>query len=287
LVLCAVAPGCGGDGGAGTSTPTALVTPAALPAPAARSAPATSILLRDGGSGQTVGDLPIQATGSRLTASLPGYLPRVAIFRGEDVYLWPQAEDYTTALIYTFADGEVYGMGRWGLRPVTVGVPDDPRTLEAVRPAIAEAASASGLALNVVAGEGDITIQVDASEFDDEWAIAFAQYMSWSGLELRKARIVFRNNNDLVGSRKALCGNTLLHELGHALGFFGHSIVGGEVMSAECDKRTDDHFSANELLALRMMYRHRRPANLVPDTEWEARGAAVARPAPSLRIECR
>jgi hypothetical protein len=266
--LCAAAPGCGGDG----STPTAPARAPAAPTPA----PATRILLRDGGSGQTVGELPMQSRGSRLEASLPGYLPRVALFRGEDEYLWPQPEDYTRALIYTAADDEVYGMGRWMAPAVTVGVPDDPRTVAAVRPAIEEAARASGLALNIVPDAGAITIQVDASEFDEDRVIAFAQYQAWSGLELRKARIVFRSNNDLVGSRKAVCGNVLLHELGHALGFFGHSIVGGEIMNAECGKRTADGFGANERLALRMMYGHRRPGNLVPDTEWEARGAAVA-----------
>jgi hypothetical protein len=272
--LCAAAPGCGGGGSAPTAPMPAAPTPS----------PATRILLRDGGSGQTVGELPTQSTGSRLEASLPGYLPRRSIFRGEDVYLWPQAEDYTTALIYTGADGEIYGMGRWASRPVTVGVPDDPRTLAAVRPAVEEAAAASGLTLNIVPDAGDITIQVDASEFDEDRVIAFAQYQAWSGLELRKARIVFRSNNDLVGSRKAVCGNVLLHEFGHALGFFGHSIAGGEIMNAECGKRTADNFSANERLALRMMYQHRRPANLVPDTEWEARGAAAA-PRPPPRVE--
>jgi hypothetical protein len=95
---------------------------------------------------------------------------------------------------------------------------------------------------------------------------------------------VFRDNNDLVGTRKALCGNTLLHELGHALGFYGHSIVGGEVMNAECSRRTEDHFSANESLALRMMYAHRRPGNLAPDTEWEARVRADPR-RPPARVE--
>lgn len=270
VLLCGATAACGDA----VETPTLPARPAPTPTPATR------ILLRDGGSGQTVGELPIQATGSRLEASLPGYLPRRSIFRGEDVYLWPQAEDYTRELIYTYGDGEVYGMGRWGRRPVTVGVPDDPRTVAAVRPAVEEAASASGLTLNIVPGEGDITIMVDASEFDEDRVIAFAQYLVWSGLELRKARIVFRSNNDLVGSRKAVCGNTLLHEFGHALGFFGHSIVGGEIMNAECSKRTADNFSANERLALRMMYQHRRPANLVPDTEWEARGAAAA----SLRL---
>lgn len=269
VLFCVAASACGGGAGA----PTAPARAPAAPTPA----PATSILLRDGGSGQTVGELPMQSRGSRLEASLPGYLPRVTLFRGEDEYLWPQAEDYAVALIYTAADDEVYGMGRWAIRPVSVGVPDDPRTLAAVRPAVEEAASASGLTLNIVPGEGDITIQVDASEFDEDRVIAFAQYQSWSGLELRKARIVFRSNNDLVGSRKAVCGNVLLHELGHTLGFFGHSIVGGELMNAECGKRTADSFGANERLALHMMYRHRRPGNLVPDTEWEARTAAATR----------
>ena len=266
-LLCAAALGCGGDG----SAPTAPVPAAPTPSPATR------ILLRDGAGGQTVGELPMQARGSRLEVGLPGYLPRIALFRGEDVYLWPQAEDYTRELIYTGADGEIYGMGRWASRPVTVGVPDDPRTLAAVRPAVEVAAAASGLTLDIVPDAGDITIQVDASEFDEDRVIAFAQYQAWSGLELRKARIVFRSNNDLVGSRKAVCGNVLLHELGHTLGFFGHSIVGGELMNAECGKRTADNFGASERLALHMMYRYRRPGNLVPDTEWEARTAAATR----------
>jgi hypothetical protein len=274
LVLVGAAAGCGG----GAEPPTAPPPPAATPTPATR------IVLRDGANGQPVGELPIQSTGSRIEASLAGYLPRRAIFRNADVYLWPQAEDYTTALIYTGVDGKLYGMGRWTSPTVTVGVPDDPRTLAAVRPAIEEAASASGLALDIVPGQGDITIQVDASEFDDDRAIAFAQYLAWSGLELRRARIVFRDNNDLVGSRKALCGNTLLHELGHTLGFYGHSIVGGEIMNAECSRRTADNFGANERLALRMMYQHRRPGNLAPDTEWEARAAGPAR-RPPPRVE--
>jgi hypothetical protein len=275
VLLCGVTAACGDA----VETPTQIARPAPTPTPATR------ILLRDGGSGQTVGELAVQSTGSRLEASVPGYLPRRSIFRGEDVYLWPQAEDYTRELIYTGVDGETYGMGRWASRPVTVGVPDDPRTLAAARPAIEEAAAASGLTLNIVPDTGDITIMVDASEFEEDRVIAFAQYQAWSGLELRKARIVFRSNNDLVGSRKAVCGNVLLHELGHALGFFGHSIVGGEIMNAECGKRTENNFGANERLALHMMYRHRRPANLVPDTEWEARGAAFAALRPPDRVE--
>lgn len=262
----------------------AVETPTGPPRPAATPTPAPRILLRDGASGQTVGDLPPQASGSTIEANVPGYLPRRAIFRGEDEYLWPQAEDYTTGLVYRSAgDGELYAMGRWTSRTVTVGAPDDPRTLAAVRPAVEEAASASGLTLSLVPGQGDITIQVDASEFENDRTIAFAEYLAWSGLELRRARIVFRDNNDLVGSRKAHCGNTLLHELGHALGFYGHSIVGGEIMNAECSRRTADSFGANERLALRMMYQHRRPANIAPDSEWDARArAAVRRPPPRV-----
>ena len=264
-----------------TACKDAVVTPTRPPLPVATPTPVTRIVLRDGANGQTVGELPIPAAGA-VEANLPGYLPRRAMFRGADLYLWPQAEDYTTALIYTAVDGELYGMGRWMARTVTVGAPDDPRTLAAVRPAVEEAARASGLALPIVPGPGDITIEVNAGEFAHRGrAIAFAQYVSWSGLELRRARIVFRDNNDLVGSRKAVCGNTLLHELGHALGFFGHSIVGGEVMNAECSRRTEDHFSANERLALRMMYEHRRPGNLAPDTEWEARAREDARRPPA------
>jgi hypothetical protein len=263
--LCVVVSACGG----GTDAPTAPAPPSATPAPATR------ILLRDGANGQTVGELPIQSVGSRLSASLPGYLPRLATFRGDDVFLWPQDERYTTALIYTFVDGKIYGMGRWANRTVTVGIPDDPRTMAAAAAAVAEAARAAGIDLTIVPGTGDITVMVDASAFDEDNVVAFAQYQAWSGAELRRARIVFRSNNDLVGSRKAVCGNVLLHELGHTLGFYGHSIVGGEVMNAECGKRTADAFSANERLALRMMYQHRRPGNLVPDTDFGVAAAAM------------
>jgi hypothetical protein len=258
VFFCVVAPGCGGAGSKAPTapTPTAPATPASHP-----------ILLRDGATGQVVGELPYQSVGSRLSAGLPGYLPRVALFRGEDVFLWPQEESYTTRLIYTFVDHKIYAMGRWPNRAVTVGVPDDPRTMAAAMPAVAEAASAAGITLSVVPGTGDITVLVDASEFNEDNVIAFAQYQAWSGAELQRARVVFRSNNDLVGSHKTVCGNVLLHELGHALGFFGHSPVGGELMNAECSQRTADTFGANERLALRMMYQYRRPGNQVPDTE--------------------
>jgi predicted Zn-dependent protease len=233
-----------------------------VPAPASR-----TILVRDGATSEVIGELSPQPVGSRLSASVPGYLPRLALFHGDDVFLWPQEESYVTTLVYTGVDDRVYSMGRWASRSLTVGAPDDPRTLDAVRGLVAEAASAAGIALAVVPGAGDITVDVNASEFGDNNWIAFTRYEAWSGWELRRVRIFFRDNNDLVGSRKAVCTNTLLHELGHALGFFGHSPVAGEMMNADCWKRTSRGFSANERLALWMMYQHRRAGNRVPDTE--------------------
>jgi len=136
LFVGALLAGCGGGGGSPT-------TPSAPPAAATPAAP-TRIVLRDGATGQQVGELPAPSTGSRFSATLAGYLPRVALFRGEDVYLWPQEESYTTSLVYTAADDKTYPMGRWASRAITVGVPDDPRTRAAVAPAVAEAAAVRG-----------------------------------------------------------------------------------------------------------------------------------------------
>jgi hypothetical protein len=274
VVVCLCGLGCGGG-----STPTRAVLP-----PTPTPPPTRPIVLRDGATGAVVDQLPAQLPGSRFSAVRAGYLPRTATFRGDDAFLWPQDQGYVTALVYTAGDGKTYGMGRWAKQPVVVGAPDDPRTLAAVQRSVDEVAAAAGIAMTVVPGVGDITIEVDAgAAFPSDRTIAFTRWEEWSGHEMRRVRIVFRHNNDLVDNRKALCGNVLLHELGHALGFYGHSTEGRELMAAFCSRGDNDTFGESEKLALRMMYTHRLPGNVAPDTEPE--GTRATSGAHPLQVE--
>ena len=60
------------------------------------------------------------------------YLARF-LFRGEDVFLWPQDEGYVTALVYTASDGRTYTItyratdcfGTTAVGSATIAVPRD------------------------------------------------------------------------------------------------------------------------------------------------------------------
>jgi hypothetical protein len=94
-------------------------------------------------------------------------------------------------------------------------------------------------------------------------ALAYAQ-LTFRGNRILGARLVFGETKYIVGNRGAASRNTLLHEVGHALGL-GHSASSDDVMSNEWPRRIEPVFGAGESISLRMMYRYRAAGNGPPD----------------------
>lgn len=233
LALAAAA--CGGGSPAGPGP-----VPTTPPAP----------VFRDGWTEQSVtADIAPAAPGlgAMSTVRAPGYLTREAPFDGSPFYLWPQDEAYVRALVYSeFSPGQ--RLARWTtaftVRPLA-GHEDE------IAAAVAEAARATGLALTVgLAGAVDVVV--------DPAATAYASsHREFAGYTVTSCRITFRSESGIDTA-------TVLHELGHCLGL-GHSPAAGDVM--QTGVYIPSAFSERERVALRMMYRWRKPGNAAPDRE--------------------
>ena len=241
---------CGGGSPAGPP-PTTTTT---LPAPTAR----------DGWTGEPVAAMFAMGAGQLITVTAPGYLPRVARFTGEPLFLWPQDEEYVRAVVYGNTPVQLY---RWTRTSLTVQAP--PELIRSASAALAEIHEATGISASF-ATSGDVVMVIDPNDplfTENPRSSAFTNAKASAGGTIMSARIAFRS----LGA----ADNAILHELGHAIGL-SHSPRRDDVMWGFSDREAFS-LSERERVVLRMMYRWRTPGNLPPDREAgvSAAGAGV------------
>jgi hypothetical protein len=250
---------CGGSGPSATPTvPAAVATPAPV---------AAAPEVRNGETGAPVANAvatPAQVLpGAAVAVSAPGFLRRQQLFTaGTPIFLWPQDEPYVAAIVY---GGGEFGLIRWtgGFR-----VKPWPGTEEKIAVVVAEASRVSGLPITMTTtGPAEVEIVYDPAEpaLADLTALAVT-FRSYSGFNITRSRIVFRNLGEFLGNSRQNGGrtNTALHEMGHVLGL-SHSISYHDVMSNENDRNPGLTYGPGETLALRMMYNYRAPGSAFPD----------------------
>jgi hypothetical protein len=252
---------CGGSAPVG---PTAPIAPPPL-------------VIRDGWSEQPVAAeaIPQNPTmGQRLTVRAAGFLPREQMFDGAPVLLWPQREDYVQAVVYR--PTSVGLLSRWeGGFALTASADllSDPDVRSVMEQAASEASRVAGIPVTV-ASAGQVSVSIDPSDpvFSDQ-TVAAAAYSTLRGSTVTGARLIFRHREAITGGSLNK-PNTLLHELGHALGL-GHSPELSDVMAATRARTDARAFGPSESIALRLMYRWRRPGNAFPDRAPELAGLST------------
>jgi hypothetical protein len=143
-----------------------------------------------------------------------------------------------------------------------------PGTEDKIAVVVAEASRVSGLPITMTTtGTAEVEIVLDPAEpaLADLTALAVT-FRSFSGFNITRSRIVFRNLGEFLGNSRQNGGrtNTALHEMGHVLGL-SHSISYHDVMSNENDRNPGLTYGPGETLALRMMYNYRAPGSAFPD----------------------
>jgi hypothetical protein len=262
LGLAAALSACGGG-----SSPTPL--PAASIAPPTTVSAAPGFL--DGLTGAPVGATAAPAAprnGEAVTVTAPDYLTRRQLFSGGPVQLWRATEDYVHGFAYgEFTDGS-YRTVRW-TQPFVVTLDGDLATNDAVvaktRDVIAEVQRTTGLAVTL-GPNGGCVISIDPDILDTHDAVGLAR-MRYVGATIVSASLSFASRAEILGNGRAGYANTLLHEMGHAIGL-DHSKHTGDVMTPSSGPGTRvSQYQEGEVTALRMMYFHRSPGNYFPDRD--------------------
>jgi len=267
LALGLAAVGCGGGGGSPTS---ATLPPAPTP---------LQVSVFDGWTGQPVtaaispqSPLP----GATLTAVAGGYLPRVQTAASQ-LYLWPAEDEYVRALVYSEFSNKL--LNKWP-DGFTIGLDaalfDDEDVHAVADETAAEVSRVTGLRV-VVGRTGAVTVTLDPDDghiLANE-ALAYTTVSSQAN-RIVSSRIVFGERKYIMGAGGAVVKrNTLLHELGHAIGL-GHSLSSDDVMCPSWPRRNERTYSPGEEVSLRLMYRYRAPGNAAPDREAGIAAAAGA-----------
>jgi hypothetical protein len=257
--------GCGGGSSAPSNVPVAAPTPA--PAPTPVPAPVTRDGWTEEGVAATV-DPPSPAMGARVTVQAPGFLLREQRFDGTPFFLWPSEEAYVRQLVYDweFSDG-TFRMIRW-TQPFTVSLDGDlatdPAVVAKTEEVTAHLTQITGLPITIGSG-GAVTILVNPAILD-EGAIGRTLVTS-RGAAITEATIEFADRQEISGGSGSDYRNTLLHEMGHAMGL-GHSASNRDVMTpAQGPGTKEGVFQPQEATCLHMMYLHRQPGNLPPDRD--------------------
>ena len=221
--------------------------------------------------------------GAPVAVSAPGFLRRQQFFTaGTPIVLWPQEEPYVAAIVY---GGGEFGLIRWSSGFL---VKPWPGTEEKIAVVVAEASRVSGLPITMTTtGPAEVEIVYDPAEpaLADLTALAVT-FRSYSGFNITRSRIVFRNLGEFLGNSRQNGGrtNTALHEMGHVLGL-SHSISYHDVMSNENDRNPGLTYGAGEELALRMMYNYRAAGSAFPDRAPNVPIATAFRAPPSVIVD--
>lgn len=273
--LVATLAACGG-GGSGPS-----VVPSAAPPPTTLTA---APVFLDGATGGPVGATAVPAVpgnGQAVTVTAPGYLTRRQLFNSTPLQLWRATEDYVRQLAYVeFTDGSLRTI-RWP-QAFVVTLDGDLATNDAVvsktRQVLAEVQRVTGLALTL-GPNGACVIAIDPNIVESHDAVGLTR-LRYQGPSIVSANLTFASRAEIVGGGRADYGNTLLHEMGHAIGL-GHSADTRDVMTPGSGPGTRvAEFQEGEVTALVMIYRHRSPGNYFPDRDpgVSAAGRADAQP---------
>jgi hypothetical protein len=265
--------------GGGSNSPTPLPSGSSGPPPTTLSAAPTFL---DGVSGAPVGAQIAPAaptSGQAVTVTAPGYLTRRQLFTGAPFQLWRATEDYVREFAFSeFTDGSLRTI-KWA-QPFVVTLDGDLATNDAVvaktREVLAEVQRTTGLAATLGAN-GAVVIKIDPDILETQDAIGLAS-LSFQGASIVGAELSFASRSEIVGSARADYANTLLHEMGHALGL-GHSSDTRDVMTPGTGPGTRvSTFQEGEATALRMVYVHRSVGTYFPDRDPGVAAASSARP---------
>lgn len=257
------------------------------PTPVASSGPPPTTLsptptFLDGVSGAPVGAqiTPAAPTnGQAVTVTAPGYLTRRQLFTGAPFQLWRAAEDYVHEFVFTeFTDGS-FRTTKWA-QPFVITLDGDLATNDAVvaktREVMAEIQRTTGMAVTLGAG-GAVVIKIDPDVLETHDAVGLAR-MRYQGANVVGAELIFASRSEIVGSARADYANTLLHEMGHALGL-DHSKDTRDVMTPTTGPGSRvGTYQEGESAALRMMYVHRSAGTYFPDRDPGVAAASSARP---------
>jgi Matrixin len=274
-ILLVTASACGGGGGSPTPLPGASSGP-----PPTTLAAAPSFF--DGVTGAAVAAQITPAAppnGQAATVTATGYLTRRQLFTGAPFQLWHAAEDYVHGFAYTeFTDGS-FRTTRWA-QPFVITLDGELATNDAVvaktREVMAEIQRTTGLAVTLGAG-GAVVIKIEPDLVETEDAVGLAR-LRFQGANVIGAELAFASRSEIVGSARADYANTLLHEMGHALGL-DHSSDTRDVMTPGSGPGTRvGQYQEGEGAALRMMYVHRSAGNFFPDRDPGVAAASNARP---------
>jgi len=268
-------------GGGNNPTPLPTPLPSASLAPPPTTLSATPAFL-DGVTGAAV---PAEvapaspAIGQPVTVTAPDYLTRQQLFTGTPFHLWPATEDYVRELAFTpFTDGS-FRTTKWA-RPFKItlqgSLAANDFAVARTREVMAEVQRVTGMAVTL-GQNGSLVIRIDPGISETDGRVGEAR-LRFNGATVVGADLIFVSITELVGTRGADYTNTLLHEMGHALGL-GHSTDPRDVMSTEEGPgETVETYQAGEAAALRMMYFHRAAGTYFPDRDPGVAAASAARP---------
>lgn len=276
-----VASGCGGSSGPSAPSAAPVPTPAATPA-------AVVPLVIDGVSEQAMTAELTPATvrsGDALVARASGYLPREQRYAGSPVFLWPTDDGYVEKLVYwSFTDGTL-GMVRWP-GPFTLTLEgelaEDGAVVAKAREVADEVQRVTGLAITIGPG-GACVVKLNPHILNDG-AIGQAE-LRFSGATIVGATLSFTGRAEITGGRGSDYRNTLLHEMGHAVGM-RHSPNDRDVMTPGSGPGSGvAHYQEHEAGALHMMYHHRSAGNRFPDKDPQLVGQELATPRVTVIVD--
>lgn len=273
--------GCGGS--SGPSAPSVAPAPTPTPTPAAV---APSVL--DGVTDQALAAEVTPATvrpGDALVARSSGYLPREQRYAGGPVLLWPADEGYVEQLVYWRFTDDSLRMVRWA-GPFTLTLDgelaESGMIVDKAREVADEIQRVTGLVITIGPG-GACLVKLDPNILGQE-AVGMAQ-LRFSGATIIGATLSFAGPAEITGGRGSDWRNTLLHEMGHAIGL-RHSPNDRDVMTPGDGPGTRvARYQEHEAATLHMMYQHRTAGNRFPDKDPQLVGAGSATPRVTVIVD--